>query len=84
MSWLTEMQLRDVPEGRALELTCLRCRYIWIEDPTAILVRIDHRDMYLDEVAKNLSCRRHGCTHTGVKLQLIRTDATSGFVGGMP
>lgn len=84
MTWQSEMQLRDVPEGRALELTCLRCRYIWLEDPTAILVRITHRDMYLDEVAKNLSCRRHGCTHTGVKLQLIRKDDTSGFVGGMP
>ncbi|MEQ3746088.1 MAG: hypothetical protein ABNH53_07635 [Henriciella sp.] len=45
MSWLDETQLRDVAEGRALELTCLRCRYIWTEDPTAILVRIDHRDM---------------------------------------
>ncbi len=84
MTWQSEMQLRDVPEGRALELTCLRCRYIWVEDATQILIRVQHRDVYLDEVASNLSCRRHDCTHTGVKLSLIRTDDTSGFVGGMP
>ena len=84
MGWQSDMQLRDVPEGRALELTCVRCRYIWIEDPTQILIRAQHRDVYLDEVAANLSCRRHGCTHTGVLLSLIRTDDTSGFVGGMP
>jgi hypothetical protein len=84
MTWQSETQLRDVPEGRALELTCIRCLYTWIEDPTQILIRVQHRDVYLDEVAKSLSCRRHGCTHTGVKLSLIRTDETSGFVGGMP
>jgi len=44
----------------------------------------DIRDVYLDEVAKHMSCRRHGCTHTGVNLSLIRKDETSGFVGGMP
>ncbi len=56
--------------------------YIWIESPTQILIRVQHRDVYLDEVAKNLSCRKHGCMHTGVKLELIHTDDTSGFVGG--
>jgi len=84
MTWYSELQLRDIPEGRALELTCLRCLYTWIEDPTHILIRVQHRDVYLDEVARHLSCRRHGCSHTGVKLALIRTDDTSGFVGGMP
>lgn len=84
MSWLEEMQLRDVPENRALEITCIRCRYIWIEHPTEILIRVQHRDVYLDEVAKNLSCKLPGCRHTGVNLQLIRTDDTSGFVGGIP
>ena len=84
MGWQSEMQLRDIPEGRALELTCLRCRYIWVENPTQILIRVQHRDVYLDEVARHMSCRRHGCTHTGVNLSLIRKDETSGFVGGMP
>lgn len=84
MTWQSEMQLRDVPEARALELTCLKCLYTWIEEPTQILIRVQHRDVYLDEVARNLSCRQHGCTHTGVRLTLIRTDDTSGFVGGMP
>jgi len=84
MGWQSEMQLRDIPEGRALELTCLRCRYIWVENPTQILIRVQHRDVYLDEVTKHMSCRRHGCTHTGVNLSLIRKDETSGFVGGMP
>ena len=49
-----------------------------------ILIRVQHRDVYLDEVAKHMSRRSHGGTHTGVKLPLIGKDKTSGFVGGMP
>ena len=84
MSWLHEMALRDLDEGQGLEVVCLRCLYTWIEYPTQLLIRVEHRDVYLDEVASNLSCPRPGCRHVGVRLSLIRLDDTSGFVGGMP
>ena len=84
MSWLDDMSLRDLDEDQMLEATCIRCLHIWLEQATALLMKIDHRDMYLDEVAKNLACPLQGCRHVGVRLSLVRTDDTSGFVGGMP
>ena len=82
MSWMDETKLRDVPEEQGLEATCIRCRYTWIEDPTLLLLKVEHRDVYLSEVATNLCCPR--CRNTGVRLSRIRMGDTSGFVGGMP
>ncbi len=31
-----------------------------------------HRDVYMDEVAKNLSCPRMGCRYVGAKITLIK------------
>lgn len=84
MSWLCDTQLRDLSDEEAIEATCLRCRHVWVQSPVELLLRVDHRDVYLDEVAHNLACPRSGCRHVGVRLSLIRTDDTSGFVGGMP
>ena len=84
MSWLHDMQLRDLGDGEAIEATCIRCLHVWIQSPVQLLLKVDHRDVYLDEVAANLACPRSGCRHVGVRLTLVRTDDTSGFVGGMP
>lgn len=84
MSWLTDMSLKDLDESQALEATCIRCLHTWLQSPTQLLLKVDHRDVYLDEVAKHLSCPRSGCRHVGVRLALVRNDDTTGFVGGMP
>ena len=84
MSWLSEMQLRDLCDDEAIECTCLRCRHVWLQSPLQLLLKVQHRDVYLDEVASNLACPRPGCRYVGVRLTLVRTDDTSGFVGGMP
>ncbi|RAN30610.1 hypothetical protein [Hyphomonas pacifica] len=84
MSWLEDTQLRDLEDGQMLEACCLRCTHTWMESPTRLLLKVLHRDVYLDEVARSLPCPRPGCRHTGVRLSLVRTDDTSGFVGGMP
>ena len=84
MSWLEDTQLRDLSDGEAIEATCLRCQHIWVQSPAEVLLKVDHRDVYLDEVARHLICPRAGCRHVGVRLSLVRTDDTSGFVGGMP
>jgi hypothetical protein len=49
-----------------------------------LLIKVDHRNVRLDEVAKHLACPRPGCRHVGVRLALIKKEDTSGFVGGMP
>ena len=84
MTYLTDTQLRDLDETVSLEVNCMRCLHTWLESPTTLLLKVLHRDVYLDEVAKNLACTRPGCTHVGVKLSIVVNDDTSGFVGGMP
>lgn len=82
MNWLSDTSLRNLDEAQILEATCLRCLHIWVQSSTALLLKTNHRDVYLDEVAENLSCQHPGCRHVGVRLVLLRADETSGFVGG--
>ena len=84
MTWLEDMSLRDLDDGVILEATCLRCLHVWLQSPLQLLIKVSHRDVRLDEVAKNLACPRQGCHHVGVRLTLIKNEDTSGFVGGMP
>lgn len=84
MSWLTENQLRDLSPDRALDITCPVCDYQWTERVGEITARAPRATLYLDEVARRLKCKAHGCSCVGVKLAMTRSDDTSGFVGGMP
>ncbi len=84
MSWQHDMSLRDLDDSQALEATCIRCLHTWVQSPLQLLLKVDHRDVRLDEVADNLACPKQSCRHVGVRLALIRNDDTSGFVGGMP
>jgi hypothetical protein len=84
MSWMDDMKLRDLDGSNLIEATCLRCRHTWLQTPTQLLLKVDHRDVKLAEVAKHLACQRYKCSHVGVQLKLIRPYETSGFVGGMP
>ena len=84
MTWLEDTSLRDLDDSVVIEATCLRCRHTWLQSSTQLLLKVDHRDVRLDEVAKHLACTRPGCRHVGVRLTLICDEDTSGFVGGMP
>ena len=84
MTWLEDMALRDLDDTVLIEATCMRCLHVWLQSPVHLLLKVDHRDVRLDEVAKNLACPKHSCLHVGVRLSLIKKEPTSGFVGGMP
>ena len=84
MSWQKDMSLRDLDDTTVIEATCMRCLYMWLQSPVQLLLKVDHRDVRMDEVAKNLACPRPGCRHVGVRIILINKQDTSGFVGGMP
>jgi hypothetical protein len=84
VSWLEDTTLRDLDDTVIVEATCIRCRHVWLQSPVQLLLKVDHRDVRLDEVAKHLACPKPGCRHAGVRLALIRHENTSGFVGGMP
>jgi hypothetical protein len=84
VSWQEDMKLRDLDDSTVIEATCMRCLNTWLQSPVQLLIKVDHRDVYMDEVAKNLACRRPGCRHVGARIALIKHQDTSGFVGGMP
>ncbi len=84
MTWLEDMALRDLDDTALIEATCMRCLHVWLQSPLQLLLKVIHRDVRMDEVAKNLACPKRDCRHVGVRLSLIKKQDTSGFVGGMP
>jgi hypothetical protein len=84
VNWQNDTALRDLDDNVLLEATCMRCLHVWLQSPVQLLIKVDHRDVHLDEVSKHLACPRPGCRHVGVRLALIKNEDTSGFVGGMP
>ena len=84
MTWLEDTNLRDLDDTVIIEATCMRCLHVWPQSPVQLLIKVDHRDVHLDEVANHLPCPKSGCRHVGVRLTLIKNEDTSGFVGGMP
>ncbi len=55
MSWLENISLRDLEESVLIEATCIHCLHTWLQSPTALLLKVVHRDVRLDEVAANLA-----------------------------
>jgi hypothetical protein len=84
VTWLEDTKLRDLDDSVLIEATCFRCLHVWLQSPVQLLIKVDHRDVHLDEVAHNLACPKRDCRHVGVRLALIKSEDTSGFVGGMP
>jgi hypothetical protein len=84
VTWLEETSLRDLDDSVVIEATCMRCLHVWLQSPVQLLIKVVHRDVYLDEVAKHLACPKSDCRHVGVRLTLTRNENSSGFVGGMP
>lgn len=84
MSWQRDTALRDLDPDAVVETTCLRCGHTWRHTATSLLLKVCHRDVRLDEVARSLACPRQGCRYVGVRLALIPSGGTSAFVGGMP
>jgi hypothetical protein len=84
MSWLDDLRLRDIDDEDVIEATCLACGHAWKQTAIQLLLKVDHRDVTLDEVAKHLACTRYKCRSSGARLKLLRKRPSSGFVAGMP
>ena len=84
MTWLEDISLRDLDDETLLEANCMRCLHVWLQSPVQLLIKVAHRDVRLDEVARHLACPRPGCRHVGVRLTLTKNENTSSFIGGMP
>lgn len=84
MNWLADICLQDLDGAQLLESTCPRCTFVHVMRVDEVTPLMPHPDLYLDEVAAQLHCRRPGCGHSGLRLTLIRGRETSSFVAGMP
>lgn len=84
MSWLDELRLRDIDNESVIEATCIQCGHAWKQTPVQLMLKVDHRDVTMAEVAKHLACQRYKCRWVGARLKLLRKRPSSGFVGGMP
>ena len=62
----------------------MRPLHVWLQSPVQLLIKVPHRDIYLDEVAQHLACPKQDCRHVGVRLTVLKNEETSGFIGGMP
>ncbi len=82
MNWKTEIQLNDLDNNQKLELTCILCGHSHYEKPDSLKQQGGMDFLYLDEVEKHLCCTRPYCKGR-VKLAILYTQDTEGFVGGL-
>ncbi|MGB7204235.1 MAG: hypothetical protein WBD37_02040 [Anderseniella sp.] len=82
MSWLTDLQLRDLEPEQHIEVTCRKCGLTRYEKPYELLMAEAMQWAYLDEVQDSLRCKGRGC-HGGVRIALSSEAETEGFVGGL-
>lgn len=81
--WKTTLQVRDLDPGQRLEMLCRVCGHVhYLTLPDIERQGRDRGFLYLDELERQTVCRRRGC-HGTVRLAIVRTGETSGFVGGM-
>ena len=83
MSWMRNIQVRDLDDIQRLEMTCRRCGDVRYLTKAMICVSVEREFLYLDEVEKETLCRQRGCDG-GVRLSLAHGRAVSSFVGGLP
>ncbi len=82
MNWKTNLQLRDLDNEQAIEVTCKSCGHTRYELPENLKRREELKHAYLDEVEAALSCKQRGC-HGAVRIALSTDAETEGFMGGL-
>ncbi len=80
--WAHELQVLDLVAGDRLEMVCRRCGHLHYVTAAELLANPANRQRWLDDVARRARCRARGCGGP-VRMALIRTRKTSGFVGGI-
>lgn len=82
MSWMRNIQVRDLDERQRLEMTCRQCGHVHYLTRAMICVSPEREFLYLDEVERETICKARGCRGS-VRLSIQSKSATSGFVGGL-
>ena len=82
MNWKANLQVRDLDDDQRLEMTCKVCGHVHYLTKRIITKPPEREFLYLDEVERETICRARGC-RGAVRLALVRSGETSGFVGGL-
>ena len=82
MNWKTNLQVRDLEPSQRLEVTCKVCGHVHYLTRKQIVQSRERDFLHLDEVERETICKARGC-HGMVRIALIRSGETSGFVGGL-
>ena len=82
MNWKTNLQVRDLEPTQRLEVTCKVCGHVHYLTRKQIVLSPEREFLYLDEVERETVCKARGC-HGPVRIALVRSGETSGFVGGL-
>lgn len=82
MNWKTNLRVGDLDESQRLEVTCKDCGHVHYLTRKQIVQSPEREFLYLDEVERETVCRARGCRGS-VRIAMVRSGETSGFVGGM-
>lgn len=81
-SWKDSLQVRDLDPGQKLEMRCRRCGHVHYLTREILCISPEREFLFLDEVEKETVCRARGCRGP-VRLALVHSGQTTGFVGGL-
>ena len=83
MNWKAHLQIRDLDPEQKLEATCKECGHVHIFTAAQVLRQGKDRGfLHIDELESETICKARGCWGK-VRLALVRSGETSGFVGGL-
>ncbi len=83
MNWKAQLQIRDLDQEQRLEATCKECGHVHYITPAQVLLQgIERGFLYVDELEAETICKARGCRGQ-VRLAMVRSGETSGFVGGL-
>lgn len=83
MNWKASLQIRDLTPGTRLEATCKDCGHVHFISAATIQRQGPERGfLFLDELEREIICKARSC-RGAVRLAMVRSGETSGFVGGL-
>lgn len=83
MNWKAHLQIRDLPPEQLLEATCKICDHVHTFTAAQVVRQgADRGFLHLDELEAEILCKARGC-RGNVRLALVCSGETSGFVGGL-
>ena len=83
MNWKTDLKVSDLEASAPVEIACRICGQTRTETAGALRLRPEFKQVYLDEMERELRCADRLCGGP-VRIALLHDGKSQGFVGGKP